>query len=34
LAVFLREHVYNIPGVVKVSTHLLLQRFKSVLSIR
>lgn len=34
LAVFLREHIYNIPGVVKVSTHLLLQRFKSVLSIR
>lgn len=34
LAVFLREHIYSIPGVVKVSSDLLLQRFKSVLSIR
>ncbi|MGI6132748.1 MAG: Lrp/AsnC family transcriptional regulator [Bacillota bacterium] len=34
LAVFLREHIYSIPGVVKVSSDLLLQRFKSVLSVR
>lgn len=34
LAVFLREHIYTIPGVNRVSSDLLLQRFKSVLSIR
>jgi Lrp/AsnC family leucine-responsive transcriptional regulator len=34
LATFLKEHIYSIPGVVNVSTNLLLQGFKSVLSFR
>ena len=34
LAVFLRDHIYNIPGVVKVSSDLLLRGFKSILTIR
>lgn len=34
LAAFMHEHIYSIPGVQKVSSYLLLRRFKSVLSIR
>ncbi|HEY8426004.1 MAG TPA: Lrp/AsnC family transcriptional regulator [Limnochordales bacterium] len=34
LAQFMQSHIYSIPGVVGVASHLLLRRFKSVLSIR
>lgn len=34
LAQFMQTHVYSIPGVIGVASHLLLRRFKSVLSIR
>ncbi len=34
LAVFLQNHIYSIPGVSKVSSDLLLRRFKSILSVR
>jgi len=34
LATFMRDNVFSIPGVQKVTNYLLLQQFKSVLTIR
>ncbi|HVJ50807.1 Lrp/AsnC family transcriptional regulator [Desulfitobacterium sp.] len=34
LSEFLKENIYSIPGVLKVSSYLLLNRYKSVLSVR
>jgi DNA-binding Lrp family transcriptional regulator len=34
MAVFMKENIFSIPGVQKVNSNLLLQRFKSVLNIR
>lgn len=34
LADFLHENIYSIPGVLKVTSYLLLNRYKSILSIR